>query len=99
MIEQQNNILRYNTGINFYMYMNKNPLFQIFNIQNNQTYLNNFNNEQNKFLNDNSMNGFYNYLNINTKIPNAKEYPYYKINTSKKITLYIPCAKTISLVI
>ena len=68
MIEQQNNILRYNTGINFYMYMNKNPLFQNFNIQNNQTYLNNFNNEQNKFLNDNSMNGFYNYLNINTKI-------------------------------
>ena len=97
MIEQQNNILRYNTGINFYMYMNKNPLFQIFNIQNNQTYLNNFNNEQNKFLNDNSMNGFYNYLNINTKIPITKEYPYYKINTSKKISLDIPRPKATSL--
>ena len=79
--------------------MNKNPIFQNFNTQNNQTYQNIFKNEQNKFLNDNSMKRFYNYLNFNTKNPISKEYTYYKINTSKKITLYIPCAKTISLVI
>ena len=79
--------------------MNKNHIFQNFNTQNNQTYQNIFKNEQNKFLNDNSMNRFYNYLNFNTKNPISKEHTYYKINTSKKITLYIPCAKTISLVI
>lgn len=79
--------------------MNKNHIFQNFNTQNNQTYQNIFKNGQNKFLNDNSMNRFYNYLNFNTKNPISKEHTYYKINTSKKITLYIPCAKTISLVI
>ena len=96
MIEQQNNILRYNTGINFYMYMNQNPLFQNFNIQINQTYLNNFNNEQNKFLNDYSMNRFYNYLSVNTKNSISKDHHYYK-NNSKKISLDIPRPKAITL--